>query len=264
MPDRCHINAVLQARKTNYHLTGNGHCVVFLHGYMEDHQIWLPVTGMINGYSVLLPDLPGSGKEFLPENTDAIEFMADVVHELVLHLGFERYSVVGNSMGGYVAFRMIKKYRGFIDKVVLLSTNPFPDAGKDRRRRLREIALLKSGRKDLIFKFFINSLEDRFKELYTSMAEKIPSENLISLQTGMMNRPDNTDMFLDPPVPVYYMSGEEDILIPVKRIKELLNRSPGITSVKEAQATHFLVVEKPEIAGKFIVDSLKQNLHFNL
>lgn len=263
MPDRCHINAVLQARKTNYHLTGNGHCVVFLHGYMEDHRIWLPVTGIINGYSVLLPDLPGSGKELMPENTDAIEFMADVVHELVLHLGFKRYSVVGNSMGGYVAFRLIKKHGGFIDKTILLSTNPFPDTGKDRKRRLREIALLRSGRKDLIFKFFINSLEDRFKELYKDMAEKIPSANLISLQTGMMNRPDNTDVFLDPSMPVYYMSGDDDKLIPLNRIKELLERSPKVISAKEEQATHFLVVEKPEVAGKFILDSLEQNLHIN-
>ncbi len=259
MADRCHENAVLQAGKINYSLTGEGECIVFLHGYMEDHRIWLPVTGMVKGYSILLPDLPGSREELISENTDAIEFMANAVHELIMSLGFKKYSVAGNSMGGYMAFRMMKRYGAFIRRAILISTNPFSDSDKDRRRRLREIALLRSGRKDLIIKFFINSLDDGIRKLYTKMAENILSGNLISLQTAMMNRPDNTDLFTDASMPVFYMLGEEDELIPVKKIKELMDRSPKIISEKIKKADHFLLAAKPETAARFIIESLKQN-----
>ncbi len=238
-------------------MSGSGPYVVLLHGYMEDHRIWEPIVQGLKGFTIINPDMPGSGKDVIPENTDAIEFMADVVHELLLSRGIERYSLVGNSMGGYVAFRMIKKYGMFIDKAVLLSTNPFSDASKDRRRRTREIRLLRSGKKDLIFKVFINSLDERFRELYRRMPKDMPAENMVSLQTSMLNRPDNRDVFEQPPVPVHYIFGEDDTLIPVERIKTFVGQCPKIRSELVKGATHFLVAEKPAIAQKFIVESLK-------
>lgn len=258
MSDRCHINAVVRAKQTKYFMSGSGPCVVLLHGYMEDHRVWEPIVPALKDFTIIIPDMPGSGKDVIPENTDAIEFMADVVHELLLGLGTERYSVVGNSMGGYVAFRMIKKYGKFIDKAVLLSTNPFPDTAKDKRRRTREIDLLKHGKKDLIFKVFINSLDERFRELYRRMSKDMPSENMVSLQTSMMNRPDNRDVFEEPPVPVHYMFGEDDTLIPVERIKALVEQCSKIRSELVKEATHFLVAEKPAVAQRFIVESLKR------
>ena len=236
---------------------GDGTVVVLLHGYMEDHRVWGPVLPHLKGYRIIIPDMPGSGKGSIPAGMDAIGFMADVVQELLLNLNVKRYSVVGNSMGGYVAFRMINKYRESIDKAILLSTNPFPDAAKDMKRRTRETDLLKTGKKDLIFKVFLNSLDDSYRGLYLEMSKDMTAENMIALQTSMMNRPDNRDIFRHPPLPVYYMFGEDDTLIPVERISALVEKCPEITVRKVKGATHFLVAEKPEVAGRFIVESLE-------
>ena len=258
MSDRCHINTIVHKEKTSYSLFGEGPCVVFLHGYMEDGRIWDEVVRGLNGYSLLIPGLPGSGKELIPENTDAITFMADVVHELVLGLGFKTYSVVGNSMGGYVAFSLMNRYSDFLEQAVLISTNPFPDRQKDRKRRQREIALLKEGKRDLIFNLFLSSLDGRLRGLYEKMAVGMKAENMISLQKSMMNRPDNTALFIDPPVPLHYMIGEDDALIPVEQIKDLLAECEKADFETVKDATHFLAAERPGMVKDFILKSLKR------
>jgi pimeloyl-ACP methyl ester carboxylesterase len=256
MTDRCHVNAEIQAKKTRYILFGEGPCVVFLHGYMEDHRIWNTIVKNIKGHTLLLPCLPGCSKELIPENVNAINFMADVVHVLVTGLGFERYSIVGNSMGGYVAFSLLKRYSNVIDKAVLISTNPFPDFPEDKKRRQREIGLLKAGKRDLIFNLFINNLNGESRELYKKMSKDINAENMISHQKGMMDRPDNRGLFRHPSVPLHYMIGDDDALIPVRRIKELLKECEEVCYENVKGATHFLVVEKPEPVTGFIENAL--------
>ena len=256
MADRCHVNAVIQAKKTKYLLWGEGPCVVFLHGYMEDLRIWGEAIKGISGYTLLVPNLPGSGKELIPEDTDAIDFMADVVHEMVTEFNYERYSVIGNSMGGYVAFSLLNRYAGFIDKAVLISTNPFPDTETNKKRRRREIELLKAGKRDLIFNLFINSLKGKSRMLYEKMSKDINAENMMSHQKGMMNRPDNRELFRNPPVPLHYLIGDEDELNPVSRIKDLLKVCPEVCFETVEGATHFLVVEKPEPVAEFIENAL--------
>ena len=256
MSDRCHVNAVVQAKKMKYLLWGEGPCVVFFHGYMENGRIWSKAIKDISGYTLLVPDMPGSGKELIPEDTDAIDFMADVVHELTKDLGFKRYSIVGNSMGGYVAFSLLNRYSGFIDKAVLISTNPFPDTEMNKKRRRREIELLKAGKRDLIFNLFINSLEGESRMLYEKMSKDINAVNMMLHQKGMMNRPDNRELFRYPPVPMHYMIGDEDELIPVNRIKDLLKGCPEVCFETVEGATHFLVVEKPEPVAEFIENAL--------
>jgi len=242
--------------KTHYFLFGEGPCVVFLHGYMEDHRVWDQVVKGIRGNTLLIPDLPGSSTGLIPENVDAIDFMADTVHGLIRSLGIEKYSVVGNSMGGYVAFRMMMRYSTNIDRVVLISTNPFSDTEKSERRRKREIKLLKAGKRDLIFNLFINSLGGRSRKLYELMSADIMSENMISHQKSMMNRPDSSSLFRSPLVPVHFMIGENDALIPVSKIKELLGKCPEVDFKTVKDATHFLIVENPDVATDFIVNSL--------
>jgi pimeloyl-ACP methyl ester carboxylesterase len=72
----------------------------------------------------------------------------------------------------------------------------------------------------------------------------------------MLNRPDNRALFIAPPVPVHYMIGEDDVLIPVKRIKELLAECGDLVFQTVKDATHFLVVEKPDTVKDFIFKSL--------
>ena len=49
-------------RQMGYHKTGAGPAVILLHGFGEDHHIFnCTVTTLEKNYTVITPDLPGTG-----------------------------------------------------------------------------------------------------------------------------------------------------------------------------------------------------------
>jgi len=254
MHDICHQNIPLFVRKLNYRITGTGPCVIFLHGYLETSRIWSSVSELFTGHTVIIPELIFSDNYSLPENTDMISFSADVIHSLVTELGFDNYSIVGNSMGGYIAFEMMRKYQSFIERVVLISTNPFSDNDEKRKKREREIGLLKKGRKGLVVAALLNGIpDDNIRELYSEMTKKLKTGNLISAQLSMSHRPDNTGLLRSSEIDILMIYGEKDETIPVDQLRELLkNSSAGYCEIPGG--THFVLSLNQNEAEKCIAD----------
>ncbi len=257
MPANYYYSTVIHGQTVNYHLSGEGPCLIFLHGYMENHMVWLPVAEKLSGYTILIPDLPDIVKQDITEEENAIQVLSGTVHHLALHLGFKNYTVIGGSMGGYVALQMLRQHSSYIEKLVLVSTNPFRDTLKRKESRRKEIALLKTGKKNLIVKLFLNSLpKERLRNLYQLMAAGLKEDNLIALQQGMMKRVDSAHMFLNPPCKLYYMYGEDDATLPLTEIKQLLKDSAGVIHREVKDGTHFLVAEQPGEVAEFIMLAL--------
>ena len=61
-----------------------------------------------------------------------MEYLADVVKDTLDALGIARCTLVGHSMGGYVALAFCEKYPERLDGVVLLSSTP--DADTDEKK----------------------------------------------------------------------------------------------------------------------------------
>ncbi len=112
---------------------GSGPVLVFIHGFLESSTMWdvLPLK-LINHRCVFI-DLPGHGKSAL-ENTPedpSICWMADQVISTLEELGINSFSIVGHSMGGYVALEVKRLIPG-CRKVVLLNSN-FWDDGEQKK-----------------------------------------------------------------------------------------------------------------------------------
>ncbi len=257
MPANYYYCTVIHGQTVNYHLSGEGFCLIFLHGYMENHMVWLPVAEKLTDYSILIPQMPDLSIMDNQEEENSIQVLAGIVHHLALHLGFKNYTVIGGSMGGYVALQMLRQHSSYIEKLVLVSTNPFRDTLKRKESRRKEIALLKAGKKNLIVKLFLNSLtKERLRDLYQLMAAGLKEDNLIALQQGMMKRVDSAHMFLNPPCKLYYMYGEDDVTLPLNEIKQLLKDSVEVIYREVKDGTHFLVAEKPGEVAEFITLAL--------
>lgn len=251
MPANCYNSSNIHGQTVNYYLSGEGPCLIFLHGYMENHMVWLPVAEKISGYSILIPKMTNFSTMDIPEGENAIQVLSGIIHHLALHLGFKNYTVIGGSMGGYVALQMLRQHNSHIMKLVLVSTNPFRDTLKRKENRRKEIALLKAGKKNLVVKLFLNSLtKERLRNLYQLMTAGLEEDNLIALQHGMMKRTDSAHIFSNPPCKLYYIYGEDDITLPIKEIKHLLKDSSEVVYREVKDGTHFLVAEHPgEVAG---------------
>ena len=116
-----------------YKVGGKGPPILMLHGYPQTHFMWRFVApALAKHYTIILPDLRGYGNSFAPigdENHSnySKRVMADDLKKLMVHLGFETFSVVGHDRGARVAHRMVRDNRKDIAGLVVLDICPTLD-----------------------------------------------------------------------------------------------------------------------------------------
>ena len=95
-------------------------CAVLLHGYLESMLVWDDfVPYLYKQVRVITLDLPGHGISVVKGPVHTMEYLADVVKDTLDALGIARCTLVGHSMGGYVALAFCEKYPERLDGVVL-------------------------------------------------------------------------------------------------------------------------------------------------
>lgn len=92
--------------RLSYELHGDsGEPLVFVHGWGGDNSEWRgQALEFSRDYRVLIADNRGHGQSEAPTDAKAytVEHMAGDIEALVAHAGFERFHLVGQSMGGAV------------------------------------------------------------------------------------------------------------------------------------------------------------------
>ena len=89
------------------------------------------ITALVPGYHHVAPDVLGFGDSSHPEDppkglTAFTELRADVLFALLDELGLDTVHVVGNSMGGMIALRMLQKQPGRFHRVALMGSGGAP------------------------------------------------------------------------------------------------------------------------------------------
>jgi len=110
-----------------------GRPVMLVHGFTADRGemagVLSPLTG--RGWHAVAPDLRGHGRSARPVDPDAYSFelMAADLVALADHLGWDRFALVGHSMGGAVAQLVALDHPGRLAGLVLASTFHGPVPG---------------------------------------------------------------------------------------------------------------------------------------
>lgn len=83
---------------------------------------------LLPNYSIIAWDPPGYGKSVPPQRTFPIDFFhrdAFVANELMVSLGFKRYSVVGWSDGGITGILLAAKFTDAVEKLIIWGANSY-------------------------------------------------------------------------------------------------------------------------------------------
>ena len=120
------------AGSTALHIADSGKgekCVVLLHGYLESMYVWDDFAHLLTpSVRVITVDIPGHGISEVKGEVHTMDMIADVLAEMLKSLDIERVTMVGHSMGGYVALAFCERYAQMLDGLVLLSSSPNPDS----------------------------------------------------------------------------------------------------------------------------------------
>lgn len=96
--------------------------VILLHGLGATAESWnFTIPALAAEYRVIAPDQVGFGKSDKPPLKYRIGTYADFLDKFMSELKIEKASLVGNSMGGWIAGFMAVKYPNRVDKIVLAS-----------------------------------------------------------------------------------------------------------------------------------------------
>jgi pimeloyl-ACP methyl ester carboxylesterase len=129
------------ARDVNYVEVGSksGKALLFVHGLSGSWQNFLEnIPHFAREHRVIAVDLPGFGDSPMPDWEIGVEAYGRFVLDLGDALGVERSTIVGNSMGGFVAAETVTKQPDRFEKLVLVSAAGISHARM--RRQPAEVA----------------------------------------------------------------------------------------------------------------------------
>jgi haloacetate dehalogenase len=109
---------------------GSGPALLLLHGFPETHLMWHKIAPQLaQHFTVICADLRGYGRSGCPPSDKqhtpySKRMMAQDMIDLMEHLGFPRFSVVGHDRGGRVAYRMALDHPDRIERLAVLDVLP--------------------------------------------------------------------------------------------------------------------------------------------
>jgi pimeloyl-ACP methyl ester carboxylesterase len=103
----------------------NGRPVLFLHGYTDSWFSYSPILGRLSpDIRAIVPTQRGHGESDKPTCCYRIDDFASDAIALLDELGVEHASVVGHSMGSFVAQRIAIDHPDRVDRLVLIGAGP--------------------------------------------------------------------------------------------------------------------------------------------
>jgi pimeloyl-ACP methyl ester carboxylesterase len=120
---RAHLcSCTVNEARVNYIEMGDGPPLVFVHGLSGCWQNWLEnIPHFARRHRVIAIDLPGFGESELPQEEITIPGYGRFVDAFLDEVGVECASIVGNSMGGFIAAEVALSHPSRVDKVGLVS-----------------------------------------------------------------------------------------------------------------------------------------------
>jgi len=110
----------VQFAETTYFRGGEGDVFVLLHGANDQAGTWFAVAPKLaKTHRVLVLDLPGHGESGPHEGPLPLSMMVERLHALLEHEKVGRVTLVGNSMGGWIAMLYAMQYPEQVDRLVL-------------------------------------------------------------------------------------------------------------------------------------------------
>lgn len=164
-----------------------------------------------------------------------------------------RFAVAGLSMGGYIAFELVRQAPERVERLALLDTAARPDAPerKEARRKLIELARehgMAAVQKALMPNLIHAERQDdkALVDRVVQMAVETGFEAFVRQQEALMSRPDCRPLLGSIRIPTLVLVGDGDTLTPPDLSQEMHAGIAGSRLVTVAGSGHLSTMEKPE------------------
>jgi len=247
-----------------YEERGSGPALVFIHGFPLDRRMWIDqLAGLAKLRRCVAVDLRGHGLSKLddPEPSYSIDLLADDVAKTLDELGADDADVAGLSMGGYVAFSFWRRHRERIRSLILCDTKAEADSPEGQEGRVKTAALVREKGMSALWdtlgtKLLASSPPDDVVERLKQMFLEMPPAVAAADALAMKDRPDSSGDLGGISVPVLWIHGEEDQLMPIDGARVTAEKIPGARFAGIPSGGHMASMENPKAANDAISEFL--------
>jgi pimeloyl-ACP methyl ester carboxylesterase len=241
-----------------------------MHGYTGDTSDWrFQIAAFGPTHRVLVMDHRGHGRSAAPADRASytIEQMSLDAEALITHAGYDRYHLVGHSMGGAIAQEIALRSPERLLSLTLHDTgcffDPSPDSDFAKYARYRNRIAEEQGMAALAalpspFKkppFFPEGREEETRERLARMS----ADAFIGAGLGLRSWPGTKERLAGLRVPTMVIYGELDAPMLVKSALYMGETIPGAVLEMVPQAAHCPQEERPELFNTALRRHLDRN-----
>jgi len=236
----------------HYFDMGSGPVVVLLHGLGSRKDDWLPVLEpMAQKYRLLVPDQIGFGKSDKPLLDYSIQTYVDFLNEFLRQLKVEKASLVGESLGGWIAGLYVAEMGGGahvipVEKLVLVDAGglkqdqPLPDLNPSSLPAMR-------GLMEAVFYDTSWLNEDALRKIFTDKLAAKDGYTVRSILSNPSRETQRLDGRLESiKVPTLVVWGKQDKLLPIGAGERYAAGIAGAKLVSFEKCGHVPPIEKTE------------------
>lgn len=240
---------------------GQGPAILFIHGFPLDHSTWEHQVANLEGWMRIAPDLRGMGQSDAPDLGYSMSTYAQDLLALLTALGVDRTVVCGHSMGGYVAFEMLRLAPERVRALILVGSRAEADTPEGRKARDASAAQARDGGAEAIARSMLPRMmsapnreakPDLTDRVFRIMAST-PVAGMLGAIGAMKDRPDSFPLLRSLGVlPLLVLVGDEDEMIPPERSHAMIEAAPHGSLSVVSGAGHLPAMERPEITTTLV------------
>ena len=175
-----------------------------------------------------------------------------------------RFALAGLSMGGYVAFAILRQASERVVKLALLDTSARADTAEQSEGRKMQIVMAQSGRYGEIpaaaIPRYLNAghqSDERLTSIVRQMIEETGPDAFVRQQKAIMGRPDSRPLLSSIRCPTVVLVGDGDTATPPALNKEIADGIPGARFITIPDSGHLTTIEQPEAVNTVLAAWLK-------
>ena len=174
------------------------------------------------------------------------------------------FRLVGLSMGGYLAFEILRQAPERVGELVLFDTSARADTDEVRENRLQMIRMAQNGGFGRIPSMFprlvapgrVDDLQ--LAALVEGMRQAVGAEGFVRQQMAILGRPDSRPLLAKIDCRTLVVVGEGDQLTPPALAQEISSGVPGAKLAIIPGAGHLAPMERPEAVNAVLLRWLSQ------
>jgi len=238
-------------RRLHCRVLGAGPAILFVHGFPLAGRLWEPVAaGLAGRCRCIVPDLRGHGASDPTRSATMRDYAGDLAWLLDELDESGPVVLAGMSMGGYVAFELIRRHPERVAALALVNTRAeadTPEAAQGRRETARKVRAEGSAvvADAMAEKLFGSAAPEALRREWRDVMAGTPPTGMAAALEAMASRPASFETLSGFEGPVLVVAGAEDRITSLSDAESMRDAATRSRLVVVPGAGHMAPVERP-------------------